>query len=106
MKRLIRKYKWLIVTSIFTLVVVLLLGTHFFFRKEIMIKEYKNEYYTFQYDSSWKLEENDKKEWFEIMTNYLNGIQQRDKVLLLDCLEYALIPYLEKTGLLKQEMEK
>ena len=52
------------------------------------------------------LEENDKKEWFEIMTNYLNGIQQRDKVLLLDCLEYALIPYLEKTGLLKQEMEK
>ena len=45
MKRLIRKYKWLIVTSIFTLVVVLLLGTHFFFRKEIMIKEYKNEYY-------------------------------------------------------------
>ena len=69
MKRLIRKYKWLIVTSIFTLVVVLLLGTHFFFRKEIMIKEYKNEYYTFQYDSSWKLEENDKK----VILKHSNG---------------------------------
>ena len=43
-----------------------------------------------------------KAEWLEIMTNYLNGIQQKDKVLLLDCLEYALIPYLEKTELLKQ----
>ena len=52
------------------------------------------------------LKENDKKEWFEIMTNYLNGIEQEDKVLLLDCLEYALIPYLEKMELLKQEMEK
>ncbi len=52
------------------------------------------------------LEENDRKEWLEIMTNCLNGIQQSDKVLLLDCLEYALIPYLEKTKLLKQEMEK
>ncbi len=52
------------------------------------------------------LKENDKKEWLEIMTDYLNGIEQEDKVLLLDCLEYALIPYLEKTELLKQEMEK
>lgn len=52
------------------------------------------------------LEENDRKEWLEIMTNFLNGIQQEDKVLLLDCLEYALIPYLKKTNLLKQEMEK
>lgn len=48
----------------------------------------------------------DKKNWLEIITNYMDGIQQRDKVLLLDCLEYALIPYLEKIGLIDKEMEK
>lgn len=47
----------------------------------------------------------EKREWLEIINDYINGIQQRDKVLLLDCLEYALIPYLEKTGLV-EEMEK
>lgn len=51
------------------------------------------------------LKDNEKKEWLEIINNYINGIQQRDKVLLLDCLEYALIPYLQKTELL-EEMEK
>lgn len=50
-----------------------------------------------------ELEESDKKEWLEIMTNYLNGIQHEDKVLLLDCLEYALIPYLEKNRIIKTE---
>lgn len=48
----------------------------------------------------------DKKNWLEIITNYMDGIQHRDKVLLLDCLEYALIPYLEKIGLIDKEMEK
>lgn len=48
----------------------------------------------------------EKKNWLEIITNYMDAIQQKDKVLLLDCLEYALIPYLEEIGLIKQEMEK
>lgn len=52
------------------------------------------------------LDSYDKKNWIEIITNYMDGIQQRDKVLLLDCLEYALIPYLEKIGLIDKEMEK
>lgn len=51
------------------------------------------------------LKDSEKKEWLEIIDDYINGIHQRDKVLLLDCLEYALIPYLKKTELLK-EMEK
>lgn len=46
-----------------------------------------------------------KEEWLEIITNYMDGIQQSDKVLLLDCLEYALLPYLTKIELLNQEME-
>lgn len=52
------------------------------------------------------LDSYDKKNWIEIITNYMDGIQQRDKVLLLDCLEYALIPYLEKIGLIDKEVEK
>lgn len=51
------------------------------------------------------LENNVKKDWLEIMKNYMDGIQQRDKVLLLDCLEYAIIPYLEEMGLIEKEME-
>ena len=51
------------------------------------------------------LRDSEKREWLEIINDYINGIQQRDKVLLLDCLEYALIPYLEKIGLV-EEMEK
>lgn len=47
-----------------------------------------------------------KNDWLEIITNYMDGIQQKDKVLLLDCLEYALIPYLEKLGLIEKKMEK
>ncbi len=51
------------------------------------------------------LKDSEKSEWLEIINDYINGIQRRDKVLLLDCLEYALIPYLQKIGLL-EEMEK
>lgn len=60
MKRLLNKYKFLIITAIITLSLILIL-TSLFFRKNNNSKllEYKNDNYSFQYDSNWKLEENE-----------------------------------------------
>lgn len=43
----------------------------------------------------------EKEEWFEIVSFLMEGIEQKDKVLLIDCIKYAIIPYLTK---LEQEI--
>lgn len=79
-------------------------------KSETLVKDLYQELHNLQDITSKIIESDlnsyDKKKWLEIITNYMDGIQQRDKVLLLDCLQYALIPYLEKVGLIEKEMEK
>lgn len=79
-------------------------------KSETLVKDLYQELHNLQDITSKIIESDlnsyDKKNWLEIITNYMDGIQQRDKVLLLDCLQYALIPYLEKIGLIDKEMEK
>lgn len=43
----------------------------------------------------------EKEEWFEMLSFLMEGIEQKDKVLLIDCIKYAIIPYLTK---LEQEI--
>ncbi len=81
MKRLIKKYKWLLLVSILTLIVTLIIGASLFFKKEIKMKEYKGEYYTFSYDSSWKLEEKENK---VILNHSSNSNISIDFLLLKD----------------------
>lgn len=45
----------------------------------------------------------EKEEWFEILSLFMDGVEQKDKVLLTDCIKYAIIPYLRK---MEQEIKE
>lgn len=61
MKRILKKYKYLIIAAILTVIMGILLAYLFFKKDNNKIMEYKNEYYEFQYDSNWKLEKENNK---------------------------------------------